>query len=210
MPSPKVTLKGAHRVVNVRVTQPIIDLAQQSDSSHCMIADAIRVAIPHVKSVSVDLATIRFTDPTKRQRYVYLTPPAAQQALIRFDQGVEAAEFTFRLVKAVQVVESAKRQVQADGTTKQPSRKVQKVVGTSGRKQPTILGGKLPDRAALSSPPTKAKLTLQVASPKAAGSAKATGVKRIAATAKTGRPNITLTANGTGRVRRFGLRQLKP
>ena len=48
--------------VNVQVTPDIINVAARRDSGHCMIADALRLAVPEAQSVSVDLATIRWTD----------------------------------------------------------------------------------------------------------------------------------------------------
>jgi len=224
----KPTLKGINRVLTISVTQPIIDQAQKRDSGHCMIADAIRTAIPEAKSVSVDLATIRFTDPAKRQRYIYLTPLLAQRALVDFDQGVPAEPFRFQLKKAAQVVESGRRTA-PDGSQKSPSRAVQKVVGASGRNQPVKLGGTLPPAGALSSKPNHSK---RVAAAQAAAStttAKVTGKKPTAAEKRAaavkraeaqvaarnrGEPvtktysNITL-AQTPGRVRRFGMKQLR-
>jgi hypothetical protein len=52
-----------------------------------MIAEAIAVQLPHVKNISVDLQTIRWSDPATGYRYIYLTPRDAQEMLIAFDQG---------------------------------------------------------------------------------------------------------------------------
>jgi hypothetical protein len=151
-------LTSTRRAVTVNVTQPIIDRSERRNSDHCMIADAIRAALPDAKAVSVDLMTIRFTDPAKRQRYVYLTPRAIQLALIHFDQGDPAEPFTFQLKNPVQVVASGGKQTLPDGTKKNPSRKVQGVTKVSGgTARPTKLGGALPGRAELGSVPvTKA------------------------------------------------------
>jgi hypothetical protein len=46
-----------------------------------MIAEAIKQAVPRATNVSVDLSTVRWTDPEKKLRYTYLTPRAAQIAL---------------------------------------------------------------------------------------------------------------------------------
>jgi len=222
----KPTLKGINRTITVEVTQPLIDRAQKGDSSHCMIADAVRAALPDVKSVSVDVVSIRFTDPAKRQRYIYLTPRVAQLALINFDQGVQTQPFRFQLKKAVQVVESGQRTA-ADGTQKRPSRAVQKVIGTSGRNWPVKLGGEAPAVGALSSKPSKSK---QVAAATAAQSTTARVTRKRAtaselrATAKQeakaqvaardrGEPvgprsNVTLSQSTT-RIRSFGMKQLR-
>ncbi len=87
-------------VVDVKVTQEIIDHAIARDSGHCVVADAIAATLPHVNHVSVDLQTIRFTDPKKHERYVYLTPRSAALAIIQTDQGEKPAPFNLRLRSA--------------------------------------------------------------------------------------------------------------
>jgi hypothetical protein len=47
--------------LTIRVDQDLIDFSKDRDSSHCMIAEAIRDARPDVRAVSVDLQTIRFS-----------------------------------------------------------------------------------------------------------------------------------------------------
>jgi hypothetical protein len=68
-----------------------------------MIADAIKEQVRNSKSVSVDIATIRFTDKKLCQRFIYLTPPIAQQALVDFDQGKDLQPFGFDLRTAIQI-----------------------------------------------------------------------------------------------------------
>lgn len=156
-------LTSTRRTITVNVTQPIIDRSERRDSDHCMIADAIRAALPDAKAVSVDLMTIRFTDPVKRQRYVYLCPRSVQLALIHFDQGDHAGPFNFQLKKPVQVVPSGGKRTLPDGTKANPSRKVQGTTKFSGgTARPTKLGGQLPGRAELGSVP----VTKQTASAK--------------------------------------------
>jgi hypothetical protein len=94
--APKLTLT---------VTDEIINTAEARSSSHCMWADAVRVAYPTAKSVSVDVQTIRFTDPAKKLRYVYLTPRAAQVSLVLFDQGLHTNPMSVQL-RHGQVVKS--------------------------------------------------------------------------------------------------------
>ena len=83
--------------IQIEVTEKEIQEALPRDSGHCMIADAVRVACPTAKSISVDLQTIRWTDLAKRLRYTYLTPRVAQVALVKFDQGIAPEPFVFRL-----------------------------------------------------------------------------------------------------------------
>lgn len=85
------------------VTPDVIETAIPKDSGHCMIADALKAAIPTARNVSVDLATIRFTDPKTGRRYIYLTPYPAQQALLDFDQGVPPEPFTVK-THAAQII----------------------------------------------------------------------------------------------------------
>lgn len=82
--------------LNFEVTAEIIEESIPKESSHCMIADALKAAMPNASYVSVDLATIRFTDRAAGRRYIYLTPRTAQQALIAFDQGERPGPFTIR------------------------------------------------------------------------------------------------------------------
>ena len=96
----------AKRTVNV--SKAVIDESLERDSSHCMIAEAIRRTFPKVRRVSVDLQTIRFSDYAARKRYVYLTPRAAQMALVQFDQGSKPMPFAFRLSQPT-IVEMTER-----------------------------------------------------------------------------------------------------
>lgn len=139
-------LTSTRRAVTVNVTQAIIDRAEEKNSNHCMIADAIRVALPDARAVSVDMATIRFTDPVRRQRYVYLTPRSVQLALIEFDQGEHTEPFNLRLVTPVQVTPVGAKTL-PDGTRQRPSRALQGIVEVSGgTARPTKLGGTLPPK----------------------------------------------------------------
>lgn len=87
MPSIKYT--------TVHVTQPDIDRALKRDSARCVIATAIPRSIEGAHRVSVDLQTIRFTKDG--ERFVYLTPPAAQGYVVAFDRGDDIHPFGFRL-----------------------------------------------------------------------------------------------------------------
>jgi hypothetical protein len=60
----------------------------QRSSSACAIAEAVKQQIPNAIHVSVDLATIRWTDRVKQLRYVALTPMCAQELVVNFDQGL--------------------------------------------------------------------------------------------------------------------------
>jgi hypothetical protein len=81
----------------ILVSQKHIDDARTSNSSHCMIQRAIKTTNANAKLPSVDLQTIRWTDRRNNTRYIWLTPFTAQQALVRFDQGIPIQPFAFRL-----------------------------------------------------------------------------------------------------------------
>jgi hypothetical protein len=81
----------------VNVTQENIDRAVKNCSSRCAVADAIKDAVPKAVRIRVDMQTIRWTDPVKQVRYIYLTPARAQQYIIAFDAGDKIQPFQFRL-----------------------------------------------------------------------------------------------------------------
>lgn len=91
--------------LDIQVGDSHIDQAIPQDSQHCMIADALKEAIPTARRVAVDLATIRYTDPASGRRYIYLTPRPAQLALLDFDHGVRPEPFGVAAY-AAQITES--------------------------------------------------------------------------------------------------------
>jgi hypothetical protein len=48
----------------------------------------------------VDIATIRWSDPSKGLRYIYMTPRVAQEALVHFDQGEVPEPFILKIAGA--------------------------------------------------------------------------------------------------------------
>lgn len=83
--------------MKVNITPELVERAVQRDSRHCMIAEAIKEQNPHYVHILVDLQTIRWTNPKTAKRYVCLTPEAAAQALVAFDQGRPIEPFSFSL-----------------------------------------------------------------------------------------------------------------
>lgn len=155
------------RGIILDVTEEVITTAVQRDSSHCVIADALRAAVPNAQRVSVDIQTIRFTDPVSERRYIYLTPALCQMILVDFDQGRRPDPMMIRLGAPSQITRSGstptKREANArtsaakaaavaetEGTrTRAPSKRRGVIAGSHGN--PTILGGDPPPIAALSS-----------------------------------------------------------
>jgi len=113
----KAAPKSPRPVIHVSLDS--IKTAMRADSAHCMIADSIAAQIPDARNVSVDLATIRWSDPAKGVRYIYLTPRNAQELLIAFDQGWDdlLQPIHFELRNA-QVVKIQRRVVDANGIRK--------------------------------------------------------------------------------------------
>ena len=102
-------MKIGKRII-IDVPQWIIDRAIQKSSQHCMIADAIKEALPEASSISVDLQTIRMTDRAAEKRYIYLTPDNCQLSLIAFDQGEQVKAWSFALpARPLQIVNSGRK-----------------------------------------------------------------------------------------------------
>jgi hypothetical protein len=142
--------------LNFQVSAEQIAKATRKDSSHCMIAEALRDAMPSAEYVSVDLATIRFTDTLAGRRYIYLTPGPAQMALIDFDQGDKVSPFSVK-ASAVQMVHTgAARKAKAikaaeDGDELTPERATLAAPkSSSGSSVGVKVGGKTPPMGASS------------------------------------------------------------
>jgi hypothetical protein len=139
---------GCKRVsgMRVNVTAAIIETAIPENSSHCMIADAVKAAAVgkkmRISNVLVDLQSIRFTDRDTGKRWICWTPLQGQQAIQKFDAGTKPEPFTFRL-KPVQVIEKTQRkQATRTGASKARVAFPHKTGGTpikhGGRVIPTI------------------------------------------------------------------------
>jgi hypothetical protein len=120
--------------MKISVSKKHIENGVIKDSHHCMIADAIKERHPKAQYVLVDLQSIRWSDPDKGERYTYLTPPLAQSALLRFDQGDKAIDpFAFTLKQPT--VRGMGWQGQSNRTAK--TRKRQTYAKT-GKRRPVI------------------------------------------------------------------------
>lgn len=83
--------------IKVEVTKENIGRAIERDSHHCMVADAIRDRLKWATFIQVDTQSIRFNNRKQGKRYIYLTPPEAQKAIVLFDQGIKIRPFNFTL-----------------------------------------------------------------------------------------------------------------
>lgn len=79
----------------IEVTKQHIEEALPNESSHCMVAEAIKTSLPGVQAVSVDIQTIRWSDPELGYRYTYVTPKSVVNAIIDFDEGIKPQPFRF-------------------------------------------------------------------------------------------------------------------
>jgi hypothetical protein len=91
------TSKSYASRVKIEVTAQNIRDACQANSKHCMIAQAIATQFPGVRNISVDMMNIRWSDPEKGWRYIYMTPKPAQYALVHYDMGLETKPFSFQV-----------------------------------------------------------------------------------------------------------------
>lgn len=173
------------KIIEVPVTQAIIDAAIEADSSHCIIADAIRAALPDPRP-DVDLGTTTVSLRDVGLRCVYLTSVHAQQTLIQFDQGLadEIAPFTLYLLRDdIAQVRSIARSVTDPVTGK--------------RKQKPV---SVPASADTEDLPKRGKRTRLVKI--GGGKAVPSGQSRI--------PPVGVLSTRRGRARQYGAKLLQP
>lgn len=160
--------------VKVQVTEEQIKGAVQRDSGHCMIAEATRAAFPDAKAVSVDLQTVRFTDPRRGLRYTYLTPRPAIVALVKWDQGDMPEPFNFTL-RGGHVTRSGSNSLRRPLSPKeQEQRKRAAAAGRKARLNRARLvvrknDGHVPDRVGGRTPPLMRKDNVPLARRRAFG-----------------------------------------
>ncbi len=102
-PSDGVRQRHTSPRLKIKITAEIIAVSVRRHSGHCFIAESIKAAYPHFRNVSVDLATIRASDPEKRLRYTWIHPRIGQVAIIEFDRGTVPEPFEMTLWHAVQI-----------------------------------------------------------------------------------------------------------
>jgi hypothetical protein len=92
--------------LKVEITKENYEQAIQASSGSCLVADAIKKQHPNFSSVKVDVATIRFSDKERGERYLYLTPPSVYQTLLFFDQGWQEAKLpkTLRIRTPLKII----------------------------------------------------------------------------------------------------------
>src|SRR6267142_2597384 len=83
--------------IKVEVKKENIERACERNAHICMIADAIRDRLKWATFIQVDIQSIRFNNRKQGKRWIYLTPPEAQKAIILYDQGIKVKPFKFTL-----------------------------------------------------------------------------------------------------------------
>lgn len=137
----------------ITVTEPIIERACQRDSRHCMVAEAIQAEKPAWRNISVDLQTIRWTNPRTRTRYTALTPEPVGRAIVAFDRGEPVEPFDVTL-RPVHRVKTKKAKAEQSRQRRNPTVKSSgsRVVVEGGRSLPRgHLGGSASGQPARSS-----------------------------------------------------------
>src|SRR6266702_2903704 len=84
-----------------------------------MIADSVKHCYPWARNVTVDIQTIRLSDPDRGVRFTYLTPRQAQLALLDFDAGEPVEPFNFVLPRRSAHVQWMRRRPAGTITEKQ-------------------------------------------------------------------------------------------
>lgn len=128
-----------------RVSAEILDKSMQRNSNHCMLAEAVKQANPKLKYVSVDIQTIRATDLSKSERYVWLTPRRCQLAIIKFDQGKRPTPFKFEL-RDGQTVRAGKKHRKTKSKAVRRSNLRPPKKGAAGS-VPVRVGGEVPPKS---------------------------------------------------------------
>lgn len=146
------TIKDVRGRVHIPIEADLIATGTQRHSAYCVIAEAIRRALPHVTAVSVDLQTIRWSDKTKGLRYIWLTPVNGQQFIVDYDQGhrerLNPLTLILRHVQILKMRTDAERRKNrgvgsgnGEGSKKRPGPKL-KVKGGSKDLFVEVTGGK--------------------------------------------------------------------
>ena len=174
LPRIESVLPGAqhHGQKLIRVTQTEIDEGVSRASQSCIVAEAIKHCIPEAKAVAVDLATIRFTDKTTGDRYIYQTPGPAQQTIIQFDQGIKPEPFSFKLRTLYQI---RPKSAAARRTPTIAANRPEPGTGgdSTGTNAPEVIGGK--------AIPRKTRKTRDTASQPVLGNIRRFGIRTLPA-----------------------------
>src|SRR3954466_15806044 len=122
----------------IKITQELIDNGIKSDSSACMVAEAIKIEFPSAEKVSVDIQTIRLT--IGFTRYVFLTPKSVQLHIKLWDMGEPPPPFSFQLNNYSFKLPSKKGQKRSAGKATVVQNRNGSITRLDGRAPPTLGG----------------------------------------------------------------------
>lgn len=129
--------------VTLKITPEIIARSVARNSSHCILAEAVKEAVPKAQRISVDTQSIRWTDPDKRERYCYLTPYKGQQIIVAFDQGItDALQPTQLRLRDPHVVPGG--DALRENRAKYKKKKMRRPKDGTATSVPVLVGGRLP------------------------------------------------------------------
>jgi hypothetical protein len=136
---PRIVLK-----VTAEHIQKGIELGMK-DSRTCATALALLDVVPNAKNISVDLTTIRWSDPEKGLRYTVSTPRPFQALIVTNDAGIVAQPFE-GVIRGGQVSTTYRRV----GKKMKPVHKLgrRRLVGGNDGTVPDTVGGNPPPRVA--------------------------------------------------------------
>jgi hypothetical protein len=176
----------------VSIKEEEIERGIRRDSRHCMISEAIKRDHPDWTRIETDLATIRWTNPRTKKRYICLTPDSARDALVLYDQGEPIEPFTIA-VRPIQITPLRTVNRDSEGGRKVTQSHGRAKVKRHSNGETTIVGGKPLPKGHLSG-------GAQASESKARHNAKRNPPRPSA------KNNVQLSS---GRFRRYGLKQLR-
>ena len=181
------------------ITQEAIDRAVSEDSGHCVIAEAIREQVPDAAAVSVDLQAIRWTDRKKGVRYVYFTPPYAQDLLLAFDLGMTIKPQTIKMGGAFQIlpIKAASRSKAAESAARRVDLEAKETAGTLSAAESAALARRRKHDEVTNGEPRPTTTAPRVAEMTERNRMVVTGGKA---------PGMAVLAHGRGRRRQYGLK----
>ena len=144
----------------IHVTKEDYEAAVPGSSSHCAVEVAIKRMFPEFKFISVDIQSIRWSDPKHDVRHMALTPQPIARNILEFDAVRVPGDISFYLRSVMQTPMLHGRHGEKSfqyGTADQSAAKLRKPkVKATGKRNgksshvngvPTVVGGSLPPRA---------------------------------------------------------------
>lgn len=84
----------------LKITDEELFIARRGVNTRCAIAAAIMRQVPVARRIKVTPDEISWLDVSRHERFVFRTPPSAQDFIRRWDAQEDVAPFTFALSDA--------------------------------------------------------------------------------------------------------------